>query len=408
MPTSSIQSESTEFKPWNSPHLLTNQFQLLAKFIAALNANLPPEMADAKDEMLTELEFKIINAFSHSMMPSWLALAKSYYPFYKRSDHDNALIEVLEQKLTIKATDYESLSVLIKKVFLTKYPKVNSQYQPFVDNIETVVAKLTAVALSTPALIHDAHQHDKNQFEDSGPSISNCISPIETILHHMLSNAEVDKFVIISAASLLLHVKEIKSHYAQITLIQQLENTQIENKRLQIQLGQEKPGLHVNKLTHNSQVFEEEQNKALQSWQSQQEQRALVSVFKLQKKINQYCSHLREALTKKPTDKQIVEKLAHMTLINNELDKETVLPSQRIKTFEHQLDNANEQLKTHRDPMWIRFLRDCLRILAVTFSGIAIYRKCTDQSLNFFKPSHGQKFMEEANRITTNYYEHLT
>ena len=90
MPASSTKSESTEFKSWNSPHLLTHQFQLLAKLIVALNANVPPEKVDVKAEMLKELELKIITVFSHQMMPSWLALAKSYYPFYKKSDYDIA------------------------------------------------------------------------------------------------------------------------------------------------------------------------------------------------------------------------------------------------------------------------------------------------------------------------------
>lgn len=363
MPASSITAESTEFKPWNSPHLLSNQFQLFAKFINALNANVPPEKVDMKAELLNELELKIINVFCHQMMPSWLALAKSYYPFYKTSDHDKALVKELEEKLNIKATDYESLSVLIKKVFLTKYPRVNSQYQQLIDSIETVMAKLTVIALSTPPLINDAHQRDKKQFEEAGPSMSTCIGSIETILRHMMSRAEFDKSVVISATSLLLHVKAIKSHFEQITLMQQ--------------------------------------NQVLQSWQSKEEQLTLVKVFKLQKRINQYYDHLTEALTKSPKDKKIGAKLASVAVMKNDLDRENVLPSQRIETFEKQMNEAKEQLKEHRDPMWGRFLRDCLRILAFTFSGVAIYRKLTGQPVNFFKPSHGQRFVEEANRITT-------
>lgn len=362
MPASSITAESTEFKPWNSPHLLSNQFQLFAKFIGALNANIPPEQVDVKAEMLNELELKIINVFSHQMMPSWLALAKSYYPFYKISEQERVLIKELEEKLNIKATDYESLSALIKEVFLAKYPKANSQYQLFIDHIKTIIAKLTVVALSTPPLINDAHQRDKKQFEEAGPSMSTCIGSIETILRHMMSRAEFDKSVVISATSLLLHVKAIKSHFEQITLMQQ------------------------------SQV--------LQSWQSKEEQLALVKVFKLQKRINQYYDHLTEILSKSPKDKKAGAKLASMTVMKHDLDKENVLPSQRIEMFEEQLSKAKEQLKDHRDPVWGRFLRDCLRILALTFSGVAIYRILTDQPVNFFKPSHGQRFVEEANRIT--------
>lgn len=400
MPASSITSESTEFKPWNSPHLLSNQFQLFAKFINALNANVPPERADIKAEMLNELEIKIINAFNHQMMPSWLALAKSYYPFYKISDYDKALIETLEQKLNIKVTDYESLSMLIKEVFLTKYPRVNNQYQPFIDNIEKVMAKLTAVALSTPSLINDAHKHDGKQFEEASPSVSNCIGPIETILRHMMSRAEFDKSFVIASTSLLLHVKAIKSHFEQITLMQQLESIQKENKKLQCRLEKNKFGMQVDNSAQESEEFKEEQNKKLQSWQSKEEQLALVKVFKLHQRINQYYDHLTEVLAKSPKDKKVGAKLASVAVMKNDLDRKNVLPSQRIETFEKQLNKAKEQLKDHRDPMWKRFLRDCLRILAFTFSGIAIYRKLTGQPVNFFKPSHGQRFVEEANSIT--------
>ncbi|KGP64253.1 hypothetical protein EP47_04170 [Legionella norrlandica] len=401
MQASLIKPESKEFRPWNSPHLLSNQFQLFAKFITALNSNTPPEQVDNKDELLKELEFNIINVFSHQMMPSWLALAKSYYPFYKKSNYDKALIEVLEHKLNIKATDYESLSMLIKEVFLTKYPTVNSQYQPIIDNIKTVMAKLTAVALSTPSLLNDAHQRDKKQFEEAGPSMSTCVGSIETILHHMMKRAEINKSFVISATSLLLQVKAIKSHFEQITLIQQLESTQKKNKELQEQLEKDKPGMQVSNLAQKSQGFDEEQSRLLQSWQSKEEQMALAKVFKLQKRIKEYCDHLTEALVKLPKDEKISAKLASMTVMKNDLDNEKVLPSQRIGTFGKQLNKANEQLKEHRDPMWGRFLRDCCRILAFTLSGVAMYRKLTGQPVDFFKPSHGQRFVEEATRITT-------
>lgn len=397
MPNPSIKLEPTEFKSWNSPHLLTNQFQLLAKFIQELNTNVPPEKFDVTTEMQKELELKIINAFNHQMMPSWFALAKSYYPFYNESACDKALIEALEQKLNIKVSNYNSLPELIKKVFLTKYPTVNSQYQPYIDNIEIVMAKLTAVALSTPALINDAHQRDHKQFEGAAPSMSNCIGPIETMLRQMISKTEFDKSFIISATSLLLQVKAIKSHFEQITVMQQLENIQKENKKLQEQLNKHQSGMQ-NQSSHKG---EENPEKVLLAWQSKEEQLALVKIFKLQKKMNQYYDHLTDFLVSSPENNLVSTKRTRITEMKNTLDKEHLLPTQRIKMFTKQLEEAKEQLKEHRDPMWIRLLRDCLRILALTFSGIALYRKLSNQPVNFFKPSHGQIFVEEVNRITT-------
>lgn len=398
MPSSSTQSESTDFKPWNSPHLLTNQFQLLAKLIEAVNANTPPEKDNVTGEMLKELELKIINVFNHKMMQSWLALAKSYYPFYKVNDDDKSLIEALEEKLNIKTRDYESLSILINDVFLTKYPSVNNQYQLFIDNIKKIMAKLTAVALSTPALINDAHQRDKKKFEEAGPCMSSCISPLETILRHMMTRGEVDKSFIIAATSLLLQVKAIKSHFEQLTLIQQLEHFSRENKSLQKELKKLKLEMqHINSV----QKLEKVQSHLLPGWQVTEERIALVVLFKLQKKINQYHKHLTDSLAQSPQDKKIDTKLQCIIVMKNELDKNNVPPNQRIKTFKKQLHEVKKQLEEHRDPIWIRFLRDCLRTLTLTLFGVAIDRKINYQHASFFKPSHGKMFIQETNGIIT-------
>jgi hypothetical protein len=118
------------------------------------------------------------------------------------------------------------------------------------------------------------------------------------------------------------------------------------------------------------------------------------------KKLNHYYHHLIDAAAESPTDRQISRKLASIARMKSKLDEVNLLPSQRIETFKNQLSRTEEQLSGHRDPMWSRFLRDCFRILALTFSGVAIYRTLTGQPVNFFRPSHGQYFVEEAARIT--------
>jgi hypothetical protein len=386
-----------EFKPWNSPYLLTSQFQLLIKFIDALNASAPPTKGASNNEAIKELEVQVIRIFSHQMMPAWLALAKSYYPFIKQSDYEKTLVESLEDKLKIKARDFQSLAALIKKVFFEKCPRVDSQYQALVDNIETAMAKLTAVALSTPALINSAHHQNKDQYEGAGPSMSNCISPIETILCSIMKRAEIEKPVIIAATSLLLQMKAIKFHFEQISLIQQLERTLDEKKELQKVIEELALDKDIGSTQSNA---EEEQDMVLQAWQSKEEQLAAVKVYKLQKRIDQYSEHMSTVLVKSPKDKAAGAKLSTLILMKKSLNTENVLPSERIKTFKEQLDKVREQLKNHRDSPWIRFFSDCMRILALTCSGVAIYRKLTDRSVNFFKPSHGQRFVENAERIT--------
>ncbi|WP_367607439.1 hypothetical protein [Legionella sp. W05-934-2] len=396
MQTSSIQSIPSEFEPWRAPHLLSNQFQLLAKLINALNAQCQPEIVDDKLFMTNEWETKVIEAFSHPMMPSWIALAKSYYPFYKINDNDKVLIESLEHKLAIKTADFQSLSTLIKAIFLSQYPKVNSQYQTLIDNLETALAKLTAVALTTPRLINDAHQYDKKQFEEAGPSMSSSINPIETILRHLMGLEEADKSIVIAASALLIQVKEVKSHFAQLSLMQMLENSKKDAMQLQQQLAKAKHGELTIVGDNDDEDFGEAPTRLLQSWQSKKEQQALITVNELQNKISQYYDHLTQGMAGAINNKKAYAKIVIVTRLKKDLEETSVLPSLRIALFERHLKEAKKQLAKHRDPIWVRFLRDCLRILLLAFSGLAIYRTLTNQPVNFFKPSHGQRLVEEA------------
>ncbi len=384
MPVSPVKLSPKEIMPWNAPNLFITQFILFGKLIKAINANVPPEKSEPK--VVYKLDYQtVLEVFNGpQMMTSWLALAKSYYPFYSLSDHDKNLIKALEQKLNIKTTDYGSLADLIKDMFLTNYPKVNSQDERFIKYIETAMAKMTAVALSTPCLINEVHQHDK-KFEEAGPSMSACMGPIETILSNMMKREEFDKTVIIAASALLLHIKAIKSQFELLSIMQQLDNIRIHKDDIS--------------KTDGGLAFEEI-NKELQLWKSKDQQYGLVKIFQLQVKINHYCEHLAKVLTKSPKDKKADAKLERVIKMKNVLDKEYLLPSQRIEIFENLLAQTKEELKDHRDPIWKRFLRDCLRILVLTFSGIAVYRKLTGQSVNFFKPSHGQIFVEDVNHIT--------
>jgi hypothetical protein len=234
-------SSNPDFKPWKAPHLLTHQFQLLAKLINALNTNVPAETTSEpwNDDLL------IFDAFSHQMMPAWLALAKSYYPFYENSaveiqsfNQESQLIHQLEERLNMKAQDYKSLQELIQKVFLSKYPAVNSEYERLTAFMLNSIAKLVAVALSTPQLVNDAHKRDKRQFEEAGPAMATCIGPIETILTQWMKQDKLDKNFVLAAYALLLHVKAIKSHFEQMILTEAVETLSNENQQLRLQLDE--------------------------------------------------------------------------------------------------------------------------------------------------------------------------
>lgn len=399
MPDSSNKSESIEFKAWRSPHLLTHLFQLFDKLIKSLNDSVPPENIDVNAKPFKAIEFNKINdGFSRQMMPCWLSLAKSYYPFYNKNEEDMRLIGLLEQTINIKTTDYESLPLLIEKEFLANHPRVNTNYQKNINYIEKAMARVISVALSTPALINTAHQHNKKQFEEAGPSMSSCIGPIEVILKNMMNQKILDKSFTIAASFLLLHIKAIKSNFEQLSLIQQLESTQKENEKLKRE--KDKLGMEVEFLATLSLITGKQQKKLLQLSESKKETLALFKIFKLQKRINQYFAHLTEVVASSPNDEKAVAKLKIVAQMKNDLDEDHALPSRQIEALKQQLEQTKEKLEEHRDPMWKRFLRDCLRILAFTFSGVAIYRTITGEPVNFFKPSHGQKFVESVNHIT--------
>lgn len=78
-----------------------------------------------------------------------------------------------------------------------------------------------------------------------------------------------------------------------------------------------------------------------------------------------------------------------------------ILPTARHVAFNAQLDAAKGDLLEHRDPEALRFFRDCLRILARVFSGIGFYRMAKGESPQFFKPTHGERFVEDVQQTPT-------
>lgn len=250
MSISPIKSNSDEIKAWNNPHLICHLMQLIKKLIMSLSND------TAYDKYY---DIHVFEAFNHATMPAWLALAKSFYPFYRLTNQEKELIMTLEKQLGFNSCDYTSLQDVIFDLFFKKLPLVRKKYEPFINHLFKAFSKLIAVVLSTPALIDDAHQHDKKKFEASPPSISSCISPIEVILNQLINQQELDKAFVITASSLLLQSKAIKSQFEQLSLLQNLGKEQKENKRLNLKLQSIQCKLNsIN--THNHQTNHEELN----------------------------------------------------------------------------------------------------------------------------------------------------
>lgn len=126
-----------------------------------------------------------------------------------------------------------------------------------------------------------------------------------------------------------------------------------------------------------------------------EQETALLKVVALKKQCQEYLKRLKD--TDDGSDLQKDKVIAVNDMLDT-LKDSTLLPADRLSDFHLKVENENTQelLKEHRDPEWQRFFRDCLRILARVFSGVGFYRMAKGESPQFFKPSHGELFVEDA------------
>lgn len=138
--------------------------------------------------------------------------------------------------------------------------------------------------------------------------------------------------------------------------------------------------------------------KRLQAYQSAEERAAIVKIDRLVKVTTEYLNHLIKSDDKSPL---MEAKMASVYELLGHLNNTELLPSEQLSAFDNTLKNTQETIKEHRDPTWMRFFRDCARILTVALSGVGLYRIATGQSPQFFQPSKGENFVEEVNKTST-------
>lgn len=170
--------------------------------------------------------------------------------------------------------------------------------------------------------------------------------------------------------------------------IQRLQKELDDAKEREQQLKSAKPGVTVEEYSR----VQERLRKA----QSREEKRAAIQVEKLLTLCTSYLEHLE----KSHSDPELLEKkikaVTKMKGILENNDGKDILPSEQLVEFAEKLQKTQDTLKEHRDPAWQRFFRDCLRIIAIAISGVGLYRVCKGESPHFFKPSHGERFIEQA------------
>lgn len=139
----------------------------------------------------------------------------------------------------------------------------------------------------------------------------------------------------------------------------------------------------------------------LKKWQRLEEQHALIKINQLHQMTADYLQHLQAQKSDSPL---LTQKKDGVGKLKNILEKLDVLPSERLEQFQTELDTINQQIKEHRDSQWLRFARDCLRMIALMVTGLALYRAATGHAVHFFRPSAGEEFVEKVenmNNITS-------
>lgn len=129
----------------------------------------------------------------------------------------------------------------------------------------------------------------------------------------------------------------------------------------------------------------------LDAYQSKEERDAIVAIDSLLKITTQYFNHLNQS---KDNSALFNTKNQAVTELINCLKETHKLPSEQLVLFNNKLKETQDKIQEHRDPLWQRFFRDCVRIIGLLFSGVGLYRIVTGQAPQFFKPSHGEQFIE--------------
>ncbi len=130
---------------------------------------------------------------------------------------------------------------------------------------------------------------------------------------------------------------------------------------------------------------------------SEEERTVILKIDSLNKLTQYYLKHLINYDDKSPL---MEAKMASTYELLEHLNNTKLLPSEQLSAFNNTLQSTQETLKEHRDPTWMRIFRDCVRIITVALSGVGLYRVATGQSPQFFKPSHGENFVEEATKTS--------
>ncbi|KTD37357.1 Curved DNA-binding protein [Legionella moravica] len=133
--------------------------------------------------------------------------------------------------------------------------------------------------------------------------------------------------------------------------------------------------------------------------ESSEEAAAIGVIDSLIRISKEYLNHLNQSKDK--SELLHIKKSAVHNLILC-LENKDQLPNGRLEAFKNTLLETKESIQKHRDPSWQRFIRDCLEFLSSLVNGLGFYQAATNPSPQFFKPSHGERFMEDVSEVMNN------
>jgi len=136
----------------------------------------------------------------------------------------------------------------------------------------------------------------------------------------------------------------------------------------------------------------------LEAFHTPEEEAASRKIVELSILSETYLKHLEDNQDTSPLHEDKVKLVKQM---HEHLQNSSMLASKRLELFKTELNSADQTLTSHRDSAWLRFFRDCLRIFA--YVGEIIYYAFSDKTNvkapQFFKPSHGERFMDEGLQV---------
>ncbi|WP_298622417.1 hypothetical protein [uncultured Legionella sp.] len=354
---------------------------------------------DAKEEQLSsttdELKKAMVlnNLLKKQLLKSADSLIRLKAEIKTQTEHNQSLTQRLEEKETALKEALQQVSDVTSsnKGMKKQVSALSEALSELKGELSIKIAELQSASESAERLTKKISEleHMLQDSESTAVAKEERISALQSEIETLKSQS----------ASIAEELKNEKATLlkADNTIAELSDTVKVSKEALkaaQDEIAQLKEALALKNTDTTNQVLQ----KQVQAYQSARERAAIVKIDSLMAITTKYLIHLIE------TDDQSAlteAKLASAYELLGHLNNTELLPSEQLAAFDNTLNSTQDTIKEHRDPMWMRFFRDCARILTVALSGVGLYRVATGQSPHFFQPSKGEDFIEEVQNINS-------